>query len=107
MQAFRRRTMGPSTDQQVDMRVFDWLGRHWKLVTIITWLAFSASFILPHLDAIRWFDLGDTDDNMRMMQVRALLHGQGWFDLRQYRLDPPVRSDIHLKPLVTFPSAQL
>ena len=39
--------------------------------------------------AIQGFGLGDTDDNMRMMQVRALLDGQGWSDLRQYRLNPP------------------
>ena len=39
--------------------------------------------------AIRGFALGDTDDNMRMMQVRGLLDGQGWYDLRQHRLSPP------------------
>ena len=31
--------------------------------------------------AIQGFALGDTDDNMRMMQVRGLLAGQGWYDL--------------------------
>lgn len=30
-----------------------------------------------------------TDDIMRLVQVRDLLDGQNWFDLRQYRLNPP------------------
>ena len=51
--------------------------------------------------------LSDTDDNMRMMQVRALLHGQGWFDLRQYRLDPPFGANIHWSRLVDLPIAGL
>jgi hypothetical protein len=44
---------------------------------------------------------------MRMMQVRALLHGQGWFDLRQYRLNPPFGADIHWSRLVDLPIAGL
>ncbi|MBU6461843.1 hypothetical protein [Bradyrhizobium sp.] len=31
----------------------------------------------------------DTDDAMRLVEVRDLINGQGWFDLSQYRLDPP------------------
>src|SRR3546814_6829633 len=41
------------------------------------------------------------------MQVRALLDGQGWFDLRQYRLDPPNGADIHWSRLVDLPLAGL
>ena len=55
--------------------------------------------------AIRGFALGDTDDNMRMMQVRGLLDGQGWYDLSQYRLNPPVGADIHWSRLVDLPIA--
>src|SRR5690606_8335666 len=57
--------------------------------------------------AIRGFALGDTDDNMRMMQVRALLHGQDWYDLRQYRMNPPFGADIHWSRLVDLPIAGL
>src|SRR5438270_6140357 len=53
-------------------RALDWLGRHWKLVTLICWLAFCAWSIFESWNQIRWFGLGDTDDNMRIMQVRAL-----------------------------------
>src|SRR5580765_4678503 len=44
---------------------------------------------------------------MRIMQVRALLHGQGWFDLRQYRLNPPYGANIHWSRLVDLPIAGL
>ena len=44
---------------------------------------------------------------MRMMQVRGLLHGQGWFDLRQHRLSPPVGANIHWSRLVDLPIAGL
>jgi len=39
--------------------------------------------------------------------VRALLHGQGWYDLRQYRLNPPGGFDIHWTRLVDLPIAAL
>ena len=33
--------------------------------------------------------LGDSDNYMRLVQVRDLLAGQGWFDLVQHRINPP------------------
>ena len=57
--------------------------------------------------AIHWLVLGDTDDNIRYLQVKDWLAGQGWFDLRQYRLDPPVGADIHWSRLVDLPIAGL
>src|SRR5947209_2638201 len=85
----------------------EWLGRNWKLVTLLCWLGFCGWMIFDRWNQIRWFSLGDTDDNMRMMQVRALLHGQGWFDLRQYRLNPPYGANIHWSRLVDLPIAGL
>src|ERR1700748_2198698 len=35
------------------------------------------------------FDAMSTDDVMRLVEVRDLMNGQGWFDLHQYRLGPP------------------
>ena len=99
--------MGQTIDLRLETRVFDWLSKHWKLVTLFTWLGASAWLIVLHWNDIRSFELGDTDDNMRMMQVRALLHGQGWFDLRQYRLNPPFGSNIHWSRLVDLPIAGL
>ena len=88
-------------------RAGKWLDRHWKWVVLAAWLLFCAWYVYDRWTAIRWFALGDTDDNLRMMQVRGLLRGQDWFDLRQYRLNPPVGADIHWSRLVDLPIAGL
>jgi hypothetical protein len=85
----------------------DAIERHWKLIVVLAWLAFCAWYLWNNFDSVRYFRLGDTDDNMRMMQVRGLLHGQGWFDLRQHRLSPPVGANIHWSRLVDLPIAGL
>jgi hypothetical protein len=90
-----------------ETRALDWLGRNWKLVTFLCWLGFCGWMILDRWNPIRWFALGDTDDNMRIMQVRAWLHGQGWYDLRQYRLNPPAGANIHWSRVVDLPIAGL
>jgi hypothetical protein len=38
---------------------------------------------------------GDHDDIMRLMQVRAWLDGQSWFDTTQYRVLPPDGISLH------------
>ena len=88
-------------------RVLALLERHWKAITVLAWLLFCAWFVYSRWSSIVTFNLGDTDDNMRMMQVRALLHGQDWFDLRQYRLNPPYGANIHWSRLVDLPIAGL
>ncbi len=37
----------------------------------------------------------EPDSAMRLVQVRDLLGGQGWFDLTQYRLNPPEGAQMH------------
>ncbi len=81
--------------------------RHWKAWLLLLWLLTAAALVYAKWSAIHWFALGDTDDNMRLMQVRALLGGQDWFDLRQYRLNPPVGADIHWTHLVDLPIAAI
>jgi hypothetical protein len=88
-------------------RALDIVERHWKRVVLAIWLLACAWFIFQKWNDIRWFGLGDTDDNMRMMQVRGLLHGQGWFDLRNYRMNPPFGANIHWSRLVDLPIAGL
>ena len=90
-----------------ERRALDWVGRNWKWLTVLVWLCVCAWWIFNSWSRIRWFGLGDTDDNMRIMQVRALLNGQGWFDLRQYRMNPPFGADIHWSRLVDLPIAGL
>jgi hypothetical protein len=94
-------------EEDFEARTLDWLGRNWKLITLFCWLAFCGWMIFDSWAKIQWFGLGDTDDNMRIMQVRALLHGQGWYDLRNYRMNPPYGANIHWSRLVDLPIAGL
>ena len=81
------------------------LERHWRWWVLLFWLATSAVLLWARWGSINAFALGDTDDNMRMMQVRALIAGQDWYDLRQHRLNPPFGADIHWSRLVDLPIA--
>ena len=85
--------------------LLDALDRHWIALTLLAWVVVAAWSVFDRWGQIRWLSLGDTDDNMRLMQVRALLDGQGWYDLRNYRLNPPVGFDIHWSRIVDLPIA--
>jgi hypothetical protein len=82
-----------------------WLDRHWRLLVPVFWVGAVAMLVYERWLSIQWFGLGDTDDNLRMMQVRGLLAGQDWFDLRQYRLDPPYGANVHWSRIVDLPMA--
>ena len=49
----------------------------------------------------------DTDDAMRMVQVRDLMAGQGWFDMIAHRLDPPHGLFMHWSRVVDVPLVAL
>lgn len=53
----------------------------------------NAAKVAPQLWDI--FLAGDGDDQMRLVQVRDWLAGQGWFDVRQYRVLPPDGISMH------------
>ncbi len=74
---------------------------------MLIWVITAAALLWWRWAQIHWFSLGDTDDNMRMMQVRGLLNGQGWYDLRQYRLNPPEGFNIHWSRIVDLPLAAI
>ena len=50
---------------------------------------------------------GDNDSLMRLVEVRDLLAGQGWFDLTQYRMGLPGGFVMHWSRLVDAPLALL
>jgi hypothetical protein len=81
------------------------LERHWRWFVLLFWLGASAWLLYIRWGPINAFWLGDTDDNMRIMQVRGLIAGQDWYDLRQHRLNPPFGADIHWSRLVDLPLA--
>ncbi|MHA4839175.1 hypothetical protein [Sphingopyxis sp. MSC1_008] len=57
-------------------------------IALIIWGLMSLVAIVAKWHAIGALDLSDTDDAMRMAQVRDLLAGQSWWDLSQYRVNP-------------------
>ncbi|PHP17233.1 hypothetical protein CG471_23880 [Sphingobium sp. IP1] len=81
--------------------------RHWKWLTFLIWIAILVGMLVDRWPAIHWLTLSDTDDNIRFVQVKDWLAGQGWYDLRQYRLDPPGGANIHWSRLVDIPLAGL
>jgi hypothetical protein len=74
---------------------------------LVAWAGIAGWYLWSDWNRVRWLSLGDTDDNMRLAQVRAWMAGQGWYDLRQYRMNPPAGFDIHWSRLVDLPIAGL
>lgn len=85
------------------MRLSGWAERHWAWLVFLMWVVAVTCFLVMRWPSIHWLTLNDTDDNIRYLQVRDWLAGQGWYDLRQYRLDPPAGFDIHWSRLVDLP----
>lgn len=57
-------------------------------LAVLLWLLIVAVGLLLRSDAITALRFPDSDDTMRLAQVRDLIAGQGWFDIKQYRVDP-------------------
>jgi len=49
----------------------------------------------------------DPDDAMRLQQVRDWLHGQGFWDVSQHRVNPPMGGPMHWSRIVDMPIAAL
>src|SRR5262245_65108911 len=64
------------------------------LLLATVWLIVAAGLFV-----LNWPDTGrtmpDADDAMRLVQVRAFLTGQNWFDLHEARIAPPFGYDTH------------
>ncbi|RZM28903.1 MAG: hypothetical protein EOP67_39045, partial [Sphingomonas sp.] len=79
------------------------LERDWVRWSLIAWGLIALYYVINRWTGIHFLQLGDTDDNMRLMQVRAWLGGQGWYDLRQYRMNPPLGFNMHWSRIVDQP----
>jgi hypothetical protein len=78
----------------------------------VVWLSFAVWGLVAA--ASLWLDgarallaLPDPDDAMRLVEVRDLLAGQGWFDLVQHRVNPPDGTPMHWSRLVDAPIAAM
>ena len=75
------------------------------LGAVVVWLIFVA-LGMNGLDGLGSV-FADTDDAMRLSQVRDFLAGQGWYDLRHHRLDPPTPVVMHWTRVVDLQVAAL
>jgi len=80
-------------------------GTYPKFLVLLLFLAATVTLALPAING-GIFDAMSTDDAMRLVEVRDLIGGQGWFDLFQYRLDPPGTS-MHWSRVIDAPLAAL
>jgi hypothetical protein len=78
----------------------------WALI-LIFWGAFAAALAITAALNPDMFVRKDPDSLMRLVQVRDLLAGQGWFDLMQYRIDPPHGVLMHWSRVIDAPIAAL
>jgi hypothetical protein len=69
----------------------------WAVLCLVALLVNAGNIAARHFP--------DPDDTLRLVEVRDLLAGQGWFDLHQYRIDPPHGTLMHWSRLVDLPLA--
>ena len=81
-------------------------GAHLKILISLLFLTASIILALPAING-GVFDALSMDDAMRLVEVRDLIGGQGWFDLFQYRMDPPGGTSMHWSRLIDAPLAGL
>jgi hypothetical protein len=74
-------------------------GPNFGILVGLAWLFIATDLIVRNWAGTA-LGLGDTDDAMRLVQLRDYLGGQGWFDLHQPRLGPPVGYDSHWSRLI-------
>jgi hypothetical protein len=82
-----------------------WGPERWALLGM--WLAVSAAMVWLCRENISNRFFPDPDDAMRLMQVRAWLDGQSWFDVTQYRLNAPAGVPMHWSRLIDVPIASV
>lgn len=72
----------------------------------LAWAMVAALLLVTNLPTMLAYRFPDPDDTLRLVQVRDLLGGQGWFDLTQHRIDAAAGGvPMHWSRLVDAPLA--
>jgi hypothetical protein len=89
----------PRTPERIETRTLLWI-----VVALCV-----ATMNAPHdvWETVRHLRVPDTDDAMRLVEVRDLLAGQSWYDNVQHRFLPPSGVSSHWSRLVDAPIAGL
>ncbi|QLF69125.1 hypothetical protein FE840_006010 [Peteryoungia desertarenae] len=98
------RALKPAQDKPASSRP---LGERTGFVVALAALIAIALLALLNLPTMGDYVGADNDDVMRLVQVRDLLAGQGWFDLTQYRLGLDGGTLMHWSRLIDLPIAAL
>ena len=69
------------------------------VLVMLVWLVVALALLLQYWGQTAE-TLLDTDDAMRLVEMRAWLAGQGWFDLHNARVQPPAGYDSHWSRLI-------
>ncbi len=72
---------------------------------LLIWLAGSVILIIAAWQSISSLSGWDPDDQLRLVQLRDFLGGQGWFDNSQHRLNTPFGTDMHWSRVTELPLA--
>lgn len=83
------------------------LKRHYRLILVAIWIAQVAALLWVSRHVIIQWNMGDPDDQLRLVQVRDWIAGQSWWDLDQYRMNPPDGGSMHWSRIVDVPLAAM
>jgi hypothetical protein len=72
---------------------------NFALLLALAWLLAVLQLVAQHW-ATTADALLDTDDAMRLVQMRDFIAGQGWYDLHQGRINPPAGYNSHWSRLI-------
>lgn len=86
-----------------DSQVTPWL----RPITLLIWISCSAVLLWVFRGQIAELGFRDPDDALRLVQVRDWMAGQSWFDVTQYRINPPDGGPMHWSRLIDLPIATL
>jgi hypothetical protein len=72
---------------------------NFAMLLAIAWLLLVLQLVIQYWPETA-LTLNDTDDAMRLVEVREFLAGHGWFDLHMSRVQPPAGYDPHWSRLI-------
>lgn len=105
-----RRRLAPVKVPEISAHRLPWRALHDAhsiAALVLPWLAFALLLGWTMRGQIAALAIEDPDDAMRLLQVRAWLAGQSWWDVTNYRAGGPDGFSMHWSRLVDVPIAAL
>ncbi|MEZ5680849.1 MAG: hypothetical protein R3E14_06075 [Erythrobacter sp.] len=105
-----RRRQAPVKVPEISAHRMPWRAlhdAHSAAALVLPWVAFALLLGWTMRGQIAALAIEDPDDAMRLLQVRAWLAGQSWWDVTNYRAGGPSGFSMHWSRLVDVPIAAL